>query len=451
MIERGYNHMRVKPKIYIDAGHGGRDPGAVNRQTGLREADVTFEVSRILGDMLEGGGCDVMLSRPPNAQSTLTIDQRIAQANAWGADYYLSIHVNAGGGTGAETFYFRASNLRSQQSAAFAHTINLTYANIMGLRNRGVKPDTQTFLGSIGVLRRPKMPSALVELAFIDALPNAPDINILSNYHVEMANALFVGVMKHLEIDLEQDTQADEEAGYFPIAEINVRRLVDAGVISSPEFWKGITHIEWLNELMANAYYSQTLDPRIDNGITDIGTAIGTLEDAGVMRSPEYWKNLVRTGNFEYLCQLILNMANRSRIILEKIVMAEAGGEDEMGQILVANVINNRHNDSGFPSGIHNIVFQAGDNSKGKRTYQFSPVGNGAYARAIPSPQVKGAVTAALDGVDNSRGALFFRSVRGAEGSWHETALQRLFVHGGHIFYSPQGDDRGYNTSDLCT
>lgn len=305
----------------------------------------------------------------------------------------------------------------------------------MGLHNRGVKPDTQTFRGAIGVLRQTTMPSILVELAFVDAPAAAPDIDILLNKHFEMAHALAIGISKHLEIALDQNTLTDEEQGYFPISEINICRMVDAGVIVSPDFWRNISSIEWLNELMANAYCKDALDPRIDNGITDIGIAIGVLQDAGVIQSPKYWKNLVRYNAQQYLDRLILNMANKCRIILEKIVMAEAGSEDEKGQVLVANVINNRHISNNFPIGIHNVVFQNSLNSEGVHVYQFSPVGNGAYARAIPSERVKRAVTSALEGADYSKGALFFRSLRGAEGSWHERALSRLFVHGGHIFY----------------
>jgi len=473
--------MKARPKIYIDAGHGGHDPGAVNRSLSLREADVTFEVCRLLADMI-GHTCDTMLSRPAK-NTNKSIDQRIQEANNWGADYYLSVHVNAGGGTGAETFYFRSNSERSRQSAAFAKVINDTYANIMGLRNRGVKPDTQTFLGAIGVLRRPNMPSALVELAFLDAPSSAPDIDILINNHLKMAYALQMGISKHLglsmskpleidaskylEIDLDQNTLVDEENGYFPISEINIIRMVNAGTINSPDYWRNITNIERLNGLMAKAYYKNTLDPRINNGITDIDTAFDVLQDAGVMDRDDvnYWKGLLlsnssvcidnkgndtgqNTNVSRYLSQLIINIANRSRNILERIVMAEAGGEDEKGQILVANVVINRHNSCRFPIGIHDVVFQAGINSQGEYVYQFSPIGNGAYARAIPSQSVKQAVTAALDGIDHSRGALFFRSTRGLEGSWHDTALTHLFTHGGHAFFNPS--DLARNAFDYC-
>ena len=74
-------------------------------------------------------------------------------------------------------------------------------------------------------------------------------------------------------------------------------------------------------------------------------------------------------------------------------------------------------------------------NSQGRMVHQFSPVGNGAYARAVPSESVKQAVSQALDGADASQGALFFRAISGASGSWHEQSLIHLFDHGGHRFF----------------
>ena len=116
--------------------------------------------------------------------------------------------------------------------------------------------------------------------------------------------------------------------------------------------------------------------------------------------------------------------------ILHRIVWAEARGEDALGQQLVVNVIMNRVNSPGFPDTLRDVVFQPG---------QFTPITNGAFERAAPDQRIRNAVQAALDGEDNSRGALFFRSRDGAEGSWHEQNLTFLFDHGGHNFYAPRG------------
>ena len=113
--------------------------------------------------------------------------------------------------------------------------------------------------------------------------------------------------------------------------------------------------------------------------------------------------------------------------ILQNIVYCEARGEDEKGQILVANVIFNRVNSKGFPNTVEEVVFQKN---------AFEPTRNGAYENANPGAATITAVQKALSGVDYSQGATFFRTIRGAtEDCWHEKSLTTLFDHGAHRFY----------------
>jgi len=48
---------------------------------------------------------------------------------------------------------------------------------------------------------------------------------------------------------------------------------------------------------------------------------------------------------------------------------------------------------------------------------------------------VKNAVTKVLDGWDESKGSLYFRTVKGLEGSWHASSLTHLFTHQNHVFF----------------
>jgi len=115
------------------------------------------------------------------------------------------------------------------------------------------------------------------------------------------------------------------------------------------------------------------------------------------------------------------------RDILYRIAWAEARGEDDRGIILVINVIFNRMACPSFEGeSVRDIVFAP---------RQFSPITNGAFARATPDQRIKDLVQKALDGADYSYGATFFRTVAGSAGSWHERALHRKFTHGTHHFY----------------
>lgn len=119
--------------------------------------------------------------------------------------------------------------------------------------------------------------------------------------------------------------------------------------------------------------------------------------------------------------------------ILERIVEAEAGGEDAEGKLLVANVVLNRVQDENFPDTIQEVVFQS---SHG--VTQFSPVANGRYDKVTVSEETKEAVERALEGEDISEGALYFAARKYADEKsmrWFDEKLTFLFQHGGHEFF----------------
>ena len=121
--------------------------------------------------------------------------------------------------------------------------------------------------------------------------------------------------------------------------------------------------------------------------------------------------------------------------LLHRIVWAEARGEDDIGQILVVNVIMNRLNSGNFPDSISCVIYQRNRNSSGTWVYQFSPVQNGSFHRATPCDRIIANVERALAGEDHSQGSLFFRMIDGAAGGWHERNLSRVLDHGTHRFY----------------
>ena len=91
-------------KIFIDPGHGGQDSGATGN--GLREKVLTLEIATRIKNLLlsEYDNVTVKMSRTDDSYVTLT--ERTSSANAWGADYFLSIHINAGGGEGYEDYIY---------------------------------------------------------------------------------------------------------------------------------------------------------------------------------------------------------------------------------------------------------------------------------------------------------------------------------------------------------
>lgn len=90
--------------VFIDAGHGGRDPGT--NHNNVLERAVSLDVALTLGRLLEANGVDVVYSR--TADKGVSLRERTAMANAAGADLFVSIHVNANDDAsvqGFETYY----------------------------------------------------------------------------------------------------------------------------------------------------------------------------------------------------------------------------------------------------------------------------------------------------------------------------------------------------------
>ena len=94
-------------KIYLDAGHGGADLGAV--ASGLYEKDLVLAVQQYIISFLSTHYQGFSLCTTRTTDVFLSLNERVNKANAWGADVYLSIHINSGGETGYEDFIYSKS------------------------------------------------------------------------------------------------------------------------------------------------------------------------------------------------------------------------------------------------------------------------------------------------------------------------------------------------------
>ncbi|WP_078557167.1 N-acetylmuramoyl-L-alanine amidase [Bacillus alkalicellulosilyticus] len=154
-------------RIFLDPGHGGSDPGAVGH--GLQEKNLTLDISRRIRDMLLNEYEDVEVSMSRNSDMFVSLSHRASRANNWGADYFVSVHVNAGEGTGFESFIHTSQASRTVQLQRIMHS---TIINEIEVRDRGRK--TANFV----VLRETAMPAILTENLFID---NPNDAQLLSD------------------------------------------------------------------------------------------------------------------------------------------------------------------------------------------------------------------------------------------------------------------------------
>jgi N-acetylmuramoyl-L-alanine amidase len=150
-------------KIFIDPGHGGTDPGAVGN--GIQEKNITLQIAQRVREILEREFNNVSIRMSRTGDQTVTLNQRTNTANQWGADFFLSIHINSGGGSGYEDFIL--SNLSSASRAAqIQRAIHLEVITKNNLFDRGSKK------ADFHVLRESNMDAVLTENGFID---NAED------------------------------------------------------------------------------------------------------------------------------------------------------------------------------------------------------------------------------------------------------------------------------------
>ena len=187
------------PVVILDAGHGGGDPGAVGN--GMKEKDITLEVTQKVRDILKGKGYTVIMTRENDSNPSLDSRVNLCKNNS-SPDMLVSIHVNSGGGTGTEAFYTdRYSNLTTN-SYALAKRLATNVANSTGMVKRGdangVKHERESAPRQLALLTCSKAPSALIELAFIDAPSSKPDVNVLRNKRSVLAQAVADAVMAGL-------------------------------------------------------------------------------------------------------------------------------------------------------------------------------------------------------------------------------------------------------------
>ena len=144
-------------KWILDAGHGGKDTGAIGKN-GRREADIVLEAVFETKRLLERNGEIVLLTRA----SDINLDamDRVDIANNWNADYFVSFHMNSfidNSVTGTEIVIFEKGNI-SEDLARFIK--DELVANLKS-KDRGIKE------ASYIILRETKMPAVIVEAEFI--------------------------------------------------------------------------------------------------------------------------------------------------------------------------------------------------------------------------------------------------------------------------------------------
>ena len=148
----------VKPLVLLDPGHGGSDPGAV--YNGLQEKDLNLKLALMVARKLNR--VKVMLTRKED--NFVSLAERVAISKRLKPKLFLSLHANAGGGRGFESF-IHSSHTASHPAAVMQAGI---HREIMAVLNRWQIIDRGCKRAGFYVLRMNPYPAVLIESLFID-------------------------------------------------------------------------------------------------------------------------------------------------------------------------------------------------------------------------------------------------------------------------------------------
>jgi len=171
--------------IVLDAGHGGGDTGAPGSK-GMHEKDITLDIVQRAEKLLSAAGARVLMTR--NDDTFIPLYDRPGMANNRQADIFISVHCNSSAkrnsGSGTQVYY------RTPQSIPFASAMHQELIKALELKDGGVRN------GNFCVIRESRMPSVLLEIAFIN---NDKEEQLLRTpaFRQKTAEAILSGVRRY--------------------------------------------------------------------------------------------------------------------------------------------------------------------------------------------------------------------------------------------------------------
>jgi N-acetylmuramoyl-L-alanine amidase len=217
-------------RIVIDPGHGGKDPGAINRKFKIYEKNVTLDIAKRLKSIIKKHSTyEVILTRENDRY--ISLEERTAIANSKKADLFISIHLNSAprkSARGVETYYLSfasdpwAIRVAAQENATSTKNINEMKSILEQIVKNTKISESKIFsnciqknlvtqlkkkyrkINNLGVKKAPfyvlvgaRMPAVLAEVSFLSNSQEAKRLKT-SNYRHEIANGIYYGIMSYI-------------------------------------------------------------------------------------------------------------------------------------------------------------------------------------------------------------------------------------------------------------
>ena len=191
-----------KPKysIVIDAGHGGRDGGAVGKSTGITESELNLRYAKKLENLCQEFGVGVVMTRKdmnglydesaPNKKRS-EMEKRKKIINESGADLMISIHMNAfplESSSGAHVFYAKGSENGQKLAKSVQTSLSQSFESARGY----------VTVGDYFVLTYSNIPATLVECGFLSN-PTEEKLLLSEDYCESFCYSLLAGILAYFE------------------------------------------------------------------------------------------------------------------------------------------------------------------------------------------------------------------------------------------------------------
>ena len=175
-----------RPRVIIDPGHGGEDPGTIGID-GFREKDLVLPISLDVAEILRKQEIEVIMTR--DTDNFISLEGRTDLANDVQADLFVSIHANAinlsrPDVNGLETYYYKSGR-------RLAEVIHWSILNGVNIDDRGIRR------ARFFVLRHSTMPAVLVEVGFLTGAVDASRLKD-PNHRRQMAEAIARGIVQYI-------------------------------------------------------------------------------------------------------------------------------------------------------------------------------------------------------------------------------------------------------------
>lgn len=252
-------------KVFISAGHGGSDPGAV--ANGFKEKDLNLDIALACGDYLKAYGVNVKLSRTKDENDD--ISQEAAESNAFGPDYTVSIHNNAGGGDGIEAWYQIDGSSKALAENILAEAVKIGQ-NSRGAKKRANSNGTDFY----GFIRQTNAPAVIVECAFVD---NAKDMEIIDTLaeRKAMGVAIAKGILKTLGIT--EKPAVEPTPAPTPTTTTTVDKNDVVSIAANAVYYNGTSIPDWVknkNWIVAEVTGDRAVIDKSEDGKNDIDSPI---------------------------------------------------------------------------------------------------------------------------------------------------------------------------------